>query len=64
MPIDKARVPNLKNIDPAYLDTSFDPGNRFSVPYAYGTTIIGYNDEKANELGIPTDSWAVIFEPR
>ena len=64
IPIDKARVPNLKNIDPAYLDTPFDPGHRFSAPYAYGTTIIGYNDQKAKALGVPTDTWAVIFEPR
>jgi len=62
--IDKAQVPNLKNIDPAYLDTPFDPGNKFSVPYAYGTTSIGYNDEKVKELGLPTDTWALIFEPR
>jgi len=64
LPIDKAQVPNLKNIDPAYLDTPFDPGNKFSIPYAYGTTIIGYNDEKVKELSLPTDTWALIFEPR
>ncbi len=63
-PIDKTQLPNLKNIDPAYLDTPFDPGNRFSVPYAYTTTIIGYNDEKLNELGLPADTWALIFDPR
>src|SRR6266581_2811526 len=63
-PIDKAQVPNLKNIDPAYLDTPFDPGNKFSVPYAYTTTIIGYNDKKARELGLPTDTWALIFDPK
>jgi len=63
-PIDKARVPNLANIDRAYLDTPFDPGNKFSIPYAYGTTIIGYNDEKVKELGLPTDTWALVFEPR
>ena len=26
-PIDKSALPNLKNIDPRYLNTSFDPGN-------------------------------------
>ena len=31
-PIDKAQLPNLKNIDPAYLNMAFDPGNKFSVP--------------------------------
>jgi spermidine/putrescine transport system substrate-binding protein len=63
-PIDKALVPNLKNIAPAWLDTPFDPGNRYSVPYAYTITLIGYNDVKMKELGLPVDSWAVVFEPR
>jgi spermidine/putrescine transport system substrate-binding protein len=63
-PVDKAALPNLKNIDPRYMNTSFDPGNKFSVPYAMSTTIIGYNDEKIKELGLPTDTWAVIFDPK
>src|SRR5882672_6595560 len=63
-PIDKSQLPNLKNIDPIYLDTPFDPGNQYSVPYAMSTTIIGYDDEKMKELGLPTDTWAVIFDPK
>ncbi len=63
-PVDKSLLPNLKNIDPAYLDMPFDPGNRFSIPYAYTLTLIGYNTEKIRELGLPVDSWAVLFEPR
>jgi spermidine/putrescine transport system substrate-binding protein len=64
MPLDKSKLPNLRNIDPAYLDTAFDPGNVYSVPYAMSTTIIGYNDAKMKELGLPTDTWAVIFDPK
>ena len=63
-PLDKAQLPNLKNIDPVYLNTPFDPGNKYSVPYAMSTTILGYNDEKMKELGLPTDTWAVIFDPK
>ena len=63
-PIDKTQLPNLKNIDPTYLNTPFDPNNQYSVPYAMSTTIIGYNDEKMKELGLPTDTWAVIFDPK
>ena len=63
-PLDKTALPNLKNVDPAYLNTPFDPGNQYSVPYAMSTTIIGYNDEKMKELGLPTDTWAVIFDPK
>jgi len=63
-PLDKTAIPNIRNIDPAYLNTPFDPGNRYSVPYAMSTTIIGYNDVKMKELGLPTDTWAVIFDPK
>lgn len=63
-PLDKSLLPKLDNIAPAYLNTVFDPGNRYSVPYAYTLTLIGYNTEKIRELGLPVDSWAVIFEPR
>ena len=63
-PLDKSLLPNLHNIDPAHLNTLFDRGNRYSVPYAYTLTLIGYNSEKIRELGLPVDSWAVIFEPR
>ncbi len=63
-PLDKSLLPNLHNIDPAYLNSAFDPGNRYSVPYAYTLTLIGYNSEKIKALGLPVDSWAVIFEPR
>jgi spermidine/putrescine transport system substrate-binding protein len=62
--LDKAQLPNLKNVDPAYLNTPFDPGNQYSAPYAMSTTILGYNEEKMKELGLPTDTWAVIFDPR
>jgi spermidine/putrescine transport system substrate-binding protein len=63
-PIDKVQLPNLKNVDPLYLNTPFDPDNKYSVPYAMSTTIIGYNDEKMKELGLPTDTWALIFDPK
>jgi len=63
-PIDKVALPNLKNINPAYMDTAFDKGNEYSVPYAYTVTMLGYNDQKMKELGINVDSWAAIFDPK
>ena len=63
-PLDKSQLPNLKNINPIYMNTPVDPGNQYSVPYAMSTTIIGYNDVKMKELGLPTDTWAVIFDPK
>jgi spermidine/putrescine transport system substrate-binding protein len=63
-PLDKKLLPNLANIAPQFMNTWFDPGNIYSVPYAYTITLIGYNSEKIRELKLPVDSWAVIFEPR
>jgi spermidine/putrescine transport system substrate-binding protein len=63
-PLDKSKLPNLANILPAYLNTEFDPGNTYSVPYAYTITLIGYNDQKLKELGLTPDSWALIFDPK
>jgi spermidine/putrescine transport system substrate-binding protein len=63
-PIDKRELPNLKNIKPEFMGEFFDPENKYSVPYAYSVTLIGYNVERMREHGIPTDTWAAIFEPR
>ena len=63
-PLDKSRLPNLRNLKPEYRDLWYDPGVKYSVPYATSVTLIGYNREKMNELGLPTDTWALIFEPR
>jgi spermidine/putrescine transport system substrate-binding protein len=63
-PIDKSLLPNLRNIKPEFMGEFFDPGNKYSVPYAYSVTLIGYNVEKMKEHGIPTDTWAAIFEPK
>lgn len=63
-PLDHARLPNLKNVMPQYMNTAFDPGNRYSVPYAMSITLMGYNDAKLRELGVPVDSWATVFDPK
>jgi spermidine/putrescine transport system substrate-binding protein len=35
--IDRAAVPNLKNISADFRDLVYDPGNKYSVPYNWGT---------------------------
>ena len=63
-PLDKSKLPRLGNLKPEYTDTWFDPGNRYSVPYASTVTLIGYNEERLRERHLPTDTWALIFEPK
>jgi spermidine/putrescine transport system substrate-binding protein len=62
-PLDKARLPNLGNVRAEFLNTVFDPGNQYSVPYSFTVTLLGYNREKLAELGLKADTWALIFEP-
>jgi spermidine/putrescine transport system substrate-binding protein len=62
--LNKKQLPNLKNISPAFLDADFDRGNVYSMPYASSITLLGFNEQKMKELGIPTDTWAALFEPR
>jgi spermidine/putrescine transport system substrate-binding protein len=58
-PIDKAQVPNLANLYPEATELAYDPGNTFSVPYAWGTTGICYRSDLIPE---PT-SWNDILQP-
>ena len=59
-PLDKARLQNLGNLDPRFLNQEFDRGNRYSVPYLWGTTGLGYDKERG--VG-PVDSWARALRP-
>lgn len=66
-PLDKSKLPNLKYLDPQLmaLVAGADPGNKFTVPWAYGTTGLGYNVNKAQQLlgKAPLDSWDILFKP-
>lgn len=67
-PLDKSKLKNLGNLDPAVLATmaEADPGNRHVLPYMWGTTGLGYNVAKVKAaLGpnAPVDSWRLVFEP-
>jgi len=56
--LDKSKISNFGNIDDAFVDPPYDPGNDHCVPYQWGTVGLGYN-EKAT--GGPIDSWDVMF---
>jgi spermidine/putrescine-binding protein len=45
IPIDHAAIPNFKNIAPEFKNMSFDPGNKFSIPYMAGSVGIVVNTE-------------------
>lgn len=60
-------VPNIIQIDPVYMEMSrsFDPENKYSVPYCWGTVGILYNTEKLEELGVAAPmKWSDLWDPR
>lgn len=59
-PIDHAKVPNLKNLYPQATTLAFDPGNKFAVPYTWGTTGLCYRSDLVK--GTP-DSWNALLKP-
>ena len=60
-------IPNIAQIDPAYMEMSqaFDPENKYSVPYCWGTVGILYNTKLLDELGVPAPTkWADLWDER
>jgi spermidine/putrescine-binding protein len=57
---DHSKLPNLANMDPNYMDFSFDPGNKYTIPYQAGTDALVYN---ADTVVPPPTSWADLWKP-
>lgn len=60
LPIDHSRLPNLKYINPRFLDLSFDENNKYSIPYFWGTVGIVYNPSLLN--GKKITSWNDLWD--
>ena len=58
--LDHARIPNIANLYPEATQLAHDPGNTFSVPYAWGTTGLCYRSDLVAEA---PDSWNDLLSP-
>ena len=58
-------IPNIKEIDPKYMDMSksFDPDNKYSVPYCWGTVGILYNTSMVAPEDAPT-KWSDLWDEK
>lgn len=59
--LDYENLPNFKYIDKDLTDMNFDKGNKYSVPYFFGTMGILYNNEMVSE---PVDSWNILWDEK
>jgi len=69
-PLDKAKIKNLANLDPAIMATlarNTDPDNKHLVPWAWGFTTVGINKTKVTKalgkLPMPENAWDLVFKP-
>lgn len=62
-PINFDHIPNVSNIDPTYMEQSkgFDPENKYSIPYCWGTVGILYNKTMVDDT---VDSWDILWDEK
>ena len=59
-PLHRQYLTNWGNLSPIFLGLPFDPQNRFTVPWQWGTTGIAYRTDKVSPA---PDSWGVFHHP-
>ena len=59
--LDYSAIPNYDLIDDQYKSLSFDPENKYTVPYTWGTVGIIYNTTMVDE---PITSWGAMFDEK
>jgi spermidine/putrescine transport system substrate-binding protein len=59
-PLDMSKIPNFKNVGKNFKGLPYDPTNKYTVPYQWGTTGILYNQKK---LGTLEPSWDPMWDP-
>lgn len=62
--IDHAKLSHFADLDSNYLNKSFDPNNKFSIPYIWGATGIGINTDMLDKSLIKNwgDLWDAKWE--
>ena len=59
LPLDFDNIPNYRYIDESFRNTAYDPENRYSVPYTWGTVGILYNTKYVDEADVT--GWELLW---
>jgi spermidine/putrescine-binding protein len=57
MPLDHSLIPNLKNLDPAFTKTKYDPGNKYSITKDFGITSFYYRKDVVKDPPNTLSGW-------
>jgi spermidine/putrescine transport system substrate-binding protein len=61
-PLDPELLPNRNHLHPRFLGLPYDPENRYSVPYQWGTTGLGIRTDRIQGDPQALATWATLFE--
>jgi spermidine/putrescine-binding protein len=58
--IDTNQLKNFGNLDPRFINRDYDPGNKYTIPYQWGTTALIYD-----KTTVPSEpkSWIDLWDP-
>jgi spermidine/putrescine-binding protein len=59
-PLDKSKIPNFANIGKSFQNQEYDPGNKYTVPYQWGTSCLVVDTGKVTR---PITKWADLWDP-
>lgn len=62
--LDFSNIPNYSYIDEQYKNLAFDPENKYSVPYTWGTTVILYNDKYVSAEDVAEQSIDLLWNEK
>ena len=61
-PLEHAHIPNLRNLEQRFREMPFDPGNRYTVTYQWGTSGLGIRTDRVDTAGVQLDTWRLVFD--
>ena len=62
LPLNFDNIPNYHYIDQAYRNTAYDPENKYSVPYTWGTVGIIYNTKYVSQEDVT--GWELLWNQK
>ena len=62
LPLDFENIPNYKNVEENFKNTAYDPENKYSVPYTWGTVGIIYNSKYVDEADVT--GWELMWNEK
>ena len=59
--LDKSQLSNFKNLETSFTNTDFDPGNKYSIPFVWGSTGLIINGAAIDQQTV--NSWEDLWQP-